>query len=290
VLLGYIPWILLTRGQSPTHAAERAIATCEAVVVRGKFGYQFAYKGIGTAYLYDAEYAVATGADPSSILERVRALAETWLKADPTSSVAWGTLQDLHVIAARYTIQRGDDPEPHLRKAREICRDLLKREGVNWGVEIADIELTTIQWAMKTGTAREADFEVALAHLERMSAEDPWTETQRFQRMAAILERRAVFRFEGGKSPASDIERGLAMTERVFSINPRHADTLAARGGLYLVRAKSARDPATKAEAARLARASFTDAFQGNPLLEREHGAAAREAARLEGERGSPTP
>jgi len=57
----------------------------------------------------------------------------------------------------------------------------------------------------------------------------------------------------------------------------RGSAALATKGSLYLLRARAARDPSARADAARLAKQAFADAFHENRLLEREHGPAMRQ-------------
>jgi serine/threonine-protein kinase len=279
-MLALLMDVLMARGQSTSEAVERTRASCAEL--KGEHA-RLANDVIPYVYVNAARYAIATGADSSAALERATKALESALNADSKGEGSLENSMLLHSAEARYAAMEGGDPEPSLRKAREICKRLGPMAPI-YRILCADVELIAVQWAMKTGKVRAADFSAASDWLLPILDKDPFLYLMPSQKMAEILERRAAFRLERGESPAGDIERGLAMAERALTRNPRHAEALVARGGLYLVRAKSARDPAAKTEAARLARASFTEAFQRNPLLEREHGPAAREAERLEGE------
>jgi serine/threonine-protein kinase len=276
--------VLVARGQSSNEALERAITTCDAIKKpRDRSNLLL------PAFLSKARYELGTGTDPSASIELALKAAEASLAEPQALENQLFILKNLsiaHTLAARRAIERGDDPEPALQKARETCRRIanLPSPKVNPTALCADVELAAIQWAMKRGKAQEAHFNAALAILEPIPDEDPWVYTLPSQKMAEILERRAAFRLGRGESPDKDIERGLVMVERTLARNPHHAEAIAARAGLYLVRAQSTRDRIAQKEAARIAQASFTEAFQNNPLLEREHGPAAREAERLQSE------
>ena len=86
---------------------------------------------------------------------------------------------------------------------------------------------------------------------------------------------------ERRKSPERDVEEGLAMAGKALEKNPHMAAAFAAKGHLYLVKARAARAGSDRAEAARHAKEAFEAAFRENPLLERERGASLSEASRL---------
>ena len=282
--------VLVARGERPDAIALRAIAACEAGKAQSAPDHNFD-EDMGWIYLEKAHYELQAGLDPSTSIERVLQAVEAANKL-----YACPALPDLRAIAyglaARHAIAQGEDPEPWLRKGREAFpkvtrpRRAYPRYMDGPIVVRAELDLISIRWAMKNGKARPGQFEAALEQVCPRGDAGPF-DAARYRVTAEIHERRAAWLLERGRKPDEDIERGLAMAETVLSRYARMAPALAVRGRLYLLRARAAREPSARAEAARLAKASLEAAFRANPLLERKHELAMRDAERLMDEKKS---
>jgi hypothetical protein len=198
-------------------------------------------------------------------------------------------------LAAQRAMAQGEDPEPFRRKAREAFPKSVDARPNDCPVPSlcdqppvvrAELELIGIRWAMKKGKATAGHFEAALDLVRPRHDAEPF-DAARYRVTAEIHEQRALWLLERGRNPDEDIERGLAMAEKALSRYVRMAPALAVRGRLYLLRARAAREPSARAEAARVAKASLEAAFRANPLLERKHEQAMREAERLVDEKKS---
>jgi serine/threonine-protein kinase len=81
--------------------------------------------------------------------------------------------------------------------------------------------------------------------------------------------------------PGQSLEEGLRGVERALQKAPGSPRALAIRGELLLLEARLQTDAGEKKSRLERARESLSQAFVGNPLLTRRHGAAAEEAKRL---------
>jgi hypothetical protein len=282
--------VLIARGERPDAIALQAIAACEAGKAQSAPDHNFD-EDMGRIYLEKARYELQAGLDPSTSIDRVLKAVEAANKI-----YACPALPDLRAIAygraARHAIAQGEDPEPWLRKARDALPRVTRPRRayprfVDEPIVVrAELDLIGIRWAMKNGKATPGHFEAGLEQVSPRSDAEPF-DAARWRVTAEIHERRAAWLLERDRKPDEDIERGLAMAEKVLSRYARMAPALAVRGRLYLLRARAAREPSARAEAASLAKASLEAAFRANPLLERKHEQAMREAERLVDEKKS---
>jgi serine/threonine-protein kinase len=278
--------VLVARGERPDAVVERAIPACEAGKAQGIPNHNLD-EALGWIYIHKARYELDAGIDPSaSIDSALQSLgAAEKIRAcnclPQMRAIAYG-------LAAQRAMEQGEDPEPSLRKAREafpksvdalpgcIHPSLAHQPPV----VRAELDLIGIRWAMKKGKATAGHFEAALDLVRPRQDAEPF-DAARYRVTAEIHEQRALWLLERNREPDEDIDRGLALAEKALSRYARMARALAVRGRLYLLRARAAREPSARAEAARLAKASLEAAFRANPLLERKHEQAMREAERL---------
>jgi tetratricopeptide (TPR) repeat protein len=229
-----------------------------------------------------ARYDIDSGADPAGSLSAVARCADDMTKLAPDAALTHESLAAARFLEARHLLRDGNDPLSALEKARAsfdraIAKDPRK---LNLRVDRARADILALRWAVDHEGASDAMFEAALAPLRPLLAEgrdDP----SLYDAAAEIFSLRARFHLAGGATPDDDLTQGLAMAEKALSKNPHLGTALATKGQLLLLRASAARDPEARAQAARSAGEAFTSAFRENPLLERSHGAAAKEAAAL---------
>jgi len=285
--------VLVARGERPDAVVERAIPACEAGKAQGTPDHNLD-EAISRIYTHKARYELEAGVDPSTSIDR--ALQALGAAEKIRACTCLPRMRAIaHGLAAQRAMEQGEDPEPSLRKAREAFPKsvdalpqgcLLPSLDDQPPVVRAEVELIGIRWAMKNGKATAGHFEAALDLVRPRHDAEPF-DAARYRVTAEIHEQRALWLLERGREPDEDIERGLAMAEKALSRYARMAPALAVRGRLYLLRARAAREPSARAEAARLAKASLEAAFRANPLLERKHELAMREAERLMDEKKS---
>jgi serine/threonine-protein kinase len=270
---------LLARGQSPAAAVEEGVAAYSSVIERGPEKC-FAYLDRAHLHVLAARYAIASGADPRPSLDR----AEESVRRMPCPEPPYlGTTGIMRATTARAALLRGEDPGPELAQARELLRRAVQDEPNNLELvaELVGAEVTGIRWAMMQRKATPAMFEAAFLPLRPLLGQER-VDPILYDAMAESHALRAAWLAESGTDPAEDLSEGLAMAEKALSKNPHLASAYATRGLLHLISARRARDPRAAREAAGRAREALLSAFKENPLLEREHGAALREAERLE--------
>jgi hypothetical protein len=102
-----------------------------------------------------------------------------------------------------------------------------------------------------------------------------------YQIIAEIYEIHGTWLVSRRNAAAEEITKGLGMADKALAINPRMATALAVKGSLFLLTARTARDPHARRDAARRAKELLAKALQENPLLERDRGIALKQAERL---------
>jgi serine/threonine-protein kinase len=150
-------------------------------------------------------------------------------------------------------------------------------------VQKVHAELVALRWALLQGKADAAAFDAALAPLL------PFLDKERadpnfYQTIAEVHELRAEWLLAKKQAAEKDWTSGLAMVEKALVLNPHMARALATKGALLLSQARAEKDADAKLVAARKAKEALAAALRENPLLERERGAALKEAAGLAGE------
>jgi serine/threonine-protein kinase len=272
---------IVEQGQSPEDLVKRALATTDEVE-RLNPSWSHVYTLKSWCHLLLGLNDIHTGRDPRRSLEEAMRCAEKAEQRNRESSPL-GAVSDIYYAEALYLLQqRAGDPQPALRKAREMSRRAIEK--APWSVEkrvkLARAEILNLRWAMDQRAVQPAMFEEALALASPFASEE-LKNPAAYKSLAEIHALRAAWLVEGKKSPEDEIKLGLANVDKALAINPRMASALATKASLHLTQARATRDPSARAEAARLAQKVFEDAFKSNPLLEREHGAALQEAARL---------
>jgi eukaryotic-like serine/threonine-protein kinase len=281
---GYLHYLgakaLLLRGQSPEQHTTQMLAAADEIARLSPNG-PASYDVRLNAYSFIAAHEIAAGKDPRRSLEEGARQAQELERRGGESASASLIVAEFLLTEARYHLLQSEDPEPGLRRAREIS--LRASKAAPWNVELlmlrAEIEILAIRWAMKQRRAKPEMFAEALGLLQPLVPKQH-TDRRFYESLAELHALRAAWLLEGGRSPAEDIAQGLAMAGEALSKNPHMATALLARGDLFLTEARAAHDRGARAEAARRAAEAFEAAFLSNPLLEREHRAALEEAKR----------
>jgi serine/threonine-protein kinase len=257
------------RDPAPTREPWRAAAVAGKASIPGSpsfFESQAAYQ----AWL-EARYALDAGRDPATALEEgtriaAEALARAPAEVDPNVVAA-----HLATTRAIDRLRRGADPTPALDEARAcLARVAATRPGdVAQHVHRSRVEIVGLQWAAKEHHLAAESFATARAPLLPLLDRER-VDPRLYQALAEIDEIEATWRMDRRANADSAIDAGLAMVAKALALNPHLGRALATQGALLLLRARSARDPRARSDAARDARAALSAAGRASPLLERE--------------------
>jgi eukaryotic-like serine/threonine-protein kinase len=225
-----------------------------------------------------AAYELSMGADPRGLVAEGLAVIDPFAKPGAETLFLLRERVELRLLGAEHALRSGLEPLPDLGAEREA----LQKEITNHPAEIdgpvlvARIALLGLRGRAREKKVDDADFEAAFAPLQPVLSSDH--DPRAYQVLAEIHAQKAVWLEERGKAPDADVERGLAMAEKVLAINPHSAMAFGAKGQLLLARARGAKGEDRRA-AARAAREAFAAALRENPRLEAEYAAAIKEAA-----------
>lgn len=226
-----------------------------------------------------ARYALDAGTPAADALDQMAKNLET-LHAEESDTVQWVELSGIEAtLRAREQMERKRDPEPFLDSARQRFRKAIERSPhlVELAVGAARVEVLIARFDLEKKRATPASFELIRKPLQAfLSSKHDVSDA--FALAAESHALAGAWRLSQNESAEEDVRAGLASVSRAIAINPKHARALATRGRLWLLRAKSATDEDGRTKAARQAIEAFLEAFRCNPLLERVHGKALKEA------------
>jgi serine/threonine-protein kinase len=272
---------LVDRGQSPAAAIASSLGATAAVRDRNPMG---AANLSAWALRIQAAHESDTGRDPSDTLARAEEFVREMEKLAP-SSPNESIRGLLETTRALHLVRQGKDPGDSLQRAREAFRHEVEDEPWNiiTRVQKAHADIVGLRWALLQGKADAAAFDASLQSLL------PFLDKERadpnfHQTIAEVHELRVEWLLAKKQAAEKDWTSGLAMAEKALALNPHMAKALATKGALLLSQARAAKDADARRDAARKAREALAAALRENPLLERERGAALKEAAGLAGE------
>jgi serine/threonine-protein kinase len=223
------------------------------------------------AHHLQAVFESDAGRDPTHSLTLAEESAHDVEKVAPASLMSYELRGMLASTAALHRLRRGDDPEPALREARSAFQHLVDKAPWDLGYRLgrANVEVLGLRAALRGGEIRKAQIEAARGPLLPMLDTDR-AHPQLYLTLAEIHEIRASWLLAVGKANEEDVSKGLDMASKALAIHPKMAAALAVQGGLFLLRARAARDPDAKREMARAAKDAFMAALRENPLLSRD--------------------
>jgi hypothetical protein len=275
---------LVEAGRDPATTLDRARTAISAGRALAR---DWSYASWYEAYAcwVEASYAVAVGADPTDALTRGSAIAPT----APESAEAYDLRGKLAAVRARYLLEQGQDPSSALAAARALFQHALDKKA--WDTDAltwrARVEALALRWVAQTGEVpRERVAAAAAPLLERRATPPalramPLADPRPAQVVAELHEIRASSLAARGRSAEEDIVAGLAKADEALEVNPRMALAFATRGSLLLARARTAKDPRAKREAAQEAATALSAAIHENPLLGRRLQSSQRAAGDL---------
>lgn len=208
---------------------------------------------------------------------------EDYHQWDPDSATDANLMGIVAMLEAEERMLQGRDPQAFFEAARKAFRQATERcpGRVEFATQWASLERDAAQVALRDKTANATTFAAIRAPLAS------WlTDQLVFPEAHALVAQSHALAAEwlmaGKESPEDEIKAGITMADRALAVNPKHAVALATRGQLWLLRAQSAKDADTRAQAAKNAVQAFEQALQANPLLERRYGRGLKEARSIE--------
>jgi serine/threonine-protein kinase len=268
---------LLDAGGDPTPSVMRSRTVCQAAMVTAPdFVLNYHYHGL--SLVASAQYANAVGNDPTPIAND----AERVVAAMPRNTPAGLRAQivgPIRTSAARLLLAHGESPDERLREARELLLQAIQDDPVKVSprLDLVDVELARIDWAMAQGKMDASQFTRILGIVEPLLNTE-FIDPRPFERAAKIHERRARWLASREEDFAEALLQGARMVQQALRRNPHHAAAIAVRGALHLVRARSAKQADERIAAAKRAKESLSIACRANPLIAREYADALKEA------------
>jgi eukaryotic-like serine/threonine-protein kinase len=268
---------LLDAGSDPTPSLGRAGQVCKGAIAAAP-DFIVAHHSHGLALVTSSRHAAAFGRDAAAIMEDAEQVVAKMPPNTPAHMRAQ-ILGPIRTLAARQLLVRGESPELRLREARELLRRTIEGDPakVSPRLDLVDVELARIDWAMTQGLAEESQFTDVLEIVSPL-LDTVHVDPRPFQRAAKIHGRHAAWLASRDEDFTEALTRGVMMTNHALRRNPRMAAAFATRAALYLVRARTTKVSAERIEAAMRAKEAFAMAFRDNPSLAREYAELAKEA------------
>ncbi|MCC6556208.1 MAG: protein kinase [Polyangiaceae bacterium] len=269
-------------GEDPERALLEAVQMADQVL-RINDKHLLAYGNAGLAFARIAAYRLDAGEDGREPARQAIDRFEALLGIDRSLVLAQRELARAYRLLASHERARGLDPRRSLDEGFRALAQCYRVDPGDAECKSVEAELLAEQgeWERQQGQRSSATLEQA----QRLSLEvtrrlpdrgDLWLA------LAQICLQRAEAMLASGRSPLPAgpvVEEGLRGIEQALKRAPGLPRALAIEGALYLLEAES--DPAQRSAALERARASLSQAFAGNRLLERRYGKAAAEVDRL---------
>ncbi len=274
---------LVERGRDPAAVIARARAAIASGLAVAPDWADAWYDSAVLAWI-EARYEVAVGRDPEAALARGEASAAEEVRRSSGEAEVDEMLGKLATIRALARLEAGGDPGPALAVARACFQRVLKLtpRDVEILVWQARAELSGLRWAARS---REVDADAAGAAMAPLLAlvATEQADPRPAEALAEIFEVVATSLAARGRPADDAIAGGLSRAAEALARNPHLGPALAARGGLLLARARTAKSALERRAAAREAVEAFSAAMREDPLLGRRWGPLLRAAEEARG-------
>ena len=249
----------LHHGGDPTPDLQLALPALErALELRPHFAE--AHLNRGLAHGLAAEYAYRRGEDPTLHVEQSLAAFEAGLKMRPEFSVVRPDMARAACVQARFLLEQGRSPETTLSAAqRTLAPALTDGPDPASALLLAGvITLHRARWSALQGMDPEPLLDAAGASLIEATQHNARL-AEAHQTAAEVALLRADWQLGQGNKAAvlEALDAGLVAVEEALAIQPDLALALAIRGGLQLLQARAADDPASRKQHAAEAAASL---------------------------------
>lgn len=225
-------------------------------------------------------YEQAFGRDPTKPVGEAIRVIHAFGGASPDDYWFLVELIECRLVLAAYALSAGTDAEAALADARAAIKkasEMRKPTPQDLRQLSALVELATLRAAIRRGDVKEESFDAAFKDFERLTSEShvhPLTYVDK----AEVHRLRTEWLLNKGRAASGDVESGLAAVERGLAANPTLAKGHLVKGQLLLAKARASRVRDEREAITLRAREAFQAAFRENPLLERQHGDALKEA------------
>jgi serine/threonine-protein kinase len=273
-------------GEDPEKVAlESAQAADRALEINRR--QPFAHGNAGAAFAIVASYRLDAGQDGREPARRAIDHFKEFLAIDPNHVFPLRELARAHRLLAAHERAQGLDPRPSLDAGLAALGQCYRVAPGDADCKAAEAQIRGEQASFAQQRA-EPSLE-ALEQAQKLAAEAVQKVASRADLwlvLGQVCLQRAEALAASPRPPAPPgpvIEEGLRGIERALEKAPGFPRALAVRGALLVRKAANETDPGQKKAALDRARESLSQAFAGNPLLERRYGGAAEEAKRLAG-------
>jgi serine/threonine-protein kinase len=257
------------RGQDPdTALAEAEACARRALAVNPNMGGARAV--FGDVQLVQAWRALKQGADPRpAVAASVRAFRQS-LDYERGYAYMYVAQAQAHEIAGEHALQQGLSPAAAVASGRAAIRGA---HGVDPGagrVTEARLLLQLARWSLGAGGGSPEHAFASAAPLLTAALEanprdvEAWLTTAERHRWRA----EAALRSSSAANATAEIDAGLAALEKGLALNASHPRLHAVRGALLDLKARTAGDDTTRAQALGAAQAAYAKALELDPRLE----------------------
>ena len=257
------------RGEDPEDFARRSVAAADQALRINKQD-PMPHANAGLAATKIAAYRLDAGKDGRDAarlaIERFLAV----LAIDPKFVFAEEGLGRAYLLLARHERALGQDPKESLSLGLATVERC-------YGIDPKDVDCLAVEAELRAETALSSGTKDALAALEqaRRLAVQAWQKAPNRADLALLVadvDLRAADAMRASsppKPPSPVLEEALRAIDSALTLTPGTPRALLVRGLLSLRRADL--DPTTETASLDTARSSLTQAFAGNPLLQRGH-------------------
>lgn len=272
-------------GQSPDASVALALSALE-VALSVSADASVSLNMAAWIYAVKASHESDAGQDPSATWALVEDRAQKFEKLAPGTIAVDEIRGTVALSRAQYLLREGKDPQKELASARALVERLVNETpwDIDYRILRAQVEILDARWALRERKLTEEALNAAMSPLLPALDRDR-ARPLLYATVAEIFELRASLLQLSRKDAADEIRQGLAMADRALAQNPKMAAALGTKGALWVLEARTARDPSGITRAAEKAKEAFSAALSQNALISRDRSQSIEEAERLVTER-----
>ena len=268
-------------GKSPGGVLD-SVKKIDSEVSRINDKYITAKGNVGVIYYYAAVFNFDNGFDVSELIDLSVSDFRELISVDPRITDAYAYISFGYALLAAQAAEERHDPDNSIRRGLEtvkMCYQVVPKFPDCQGAE-GLLRATEAGWARQQGRPFLASLKQAQLLGKQATQQNPDSEELQLP-LAQISYQLAIAQWKSGARPLAQVKEGLAAADHALKISTGWPRALAQKGALLLLRAKLEIDKKQRRDSLAAARASFGEAFSGNPLLRRRFGGLSAEADRL---------
>ncbi|HJW33210.1 MAG TPA: protein kinase [Holophagaceae bacterium] len=199
------------------------------------------YFSLGTPCKWRGVLAEAQGEDPLPFYNQSIDAFRRSTELAPKVHLAWGRLADLYVIRARYSLQRGLDPDADVEEAAQASRrsiELLPGHYIGHQ-NLAEAMMARAEWKSRHGSDPTPELDLAERELLLVrksfhrDPEIPWD-------LVILARERVLWATVAHTSIDKPLAQGLMFTAETLRLNPTQAQVRLDAGRMLLLAAREA--------------------------------------------------